>query len=74
MPCIVQQYMRGARNALSARFDGVEVHAANGYLLEQFIESGTNHRTDAICLVGMEACSGAHHIGRQLAALGLKRE
>lgn len=47
MPGLVQQYVRGARNALNAGFDGVEIHAANGYLLEQFIESGTNQRTDA---------------------------
>lgn len=46
MPYIVQQYMRGARNALEAGFDGVEVHAANGYLLDQFICSRTNRRTD----------------------------
>jgi N-ethylmaleimide reductase len=47
MPYVVQQYARGARNALAANFDGVEVHAANGYLIDQFISSGTNHRTDA---------------------------
>jgi N-ethylmaleimide reductase len=47
MPYLVQQFVRGARNALSAGFDGVEVHAANGYLPDQFIESGTNARTDA---------------------------
>ena len=47
MPYLVQQYARGARNALAADFDGVEVHGANGYLLDQFICSGTNHRTDA---------------------------
>ncbi|MFP5406308.1 MAG: acyl-CoA dehydrogenase family protein, partial [Gammaproteobacteria bacterium] len=47
MPYIVGQYERGARNALSAGFDGVEVHGANGYLLDQFLSSGTNHRTDA---------------------------
>ena len=46
MPCLVQQYVRGAKNALAAGFDGVEIHAANGYLLDQFIESGTNKRTD----------------------------
>jgi N-ethylmaleimide reductase len=46
MPYIVQQYARGARNALAAKFDGVEVHGANGYLIYQFISSGTNHRTD----------------------------
>jgi N-ethylmaleimide reductase len=47
MPYIVQQYARGARNALAAHFDGVEVHGANGYLIDQFINSSTNHRTDA---------------------------
>lgn len=46
MPYLVQQYARGARNARDAGFDGVEVHAANGYLLEQFIDSGSNQRTD----------------------------
>jgi N-ethylmaleimide reductase len=47
MPYIVGQYERGARNARTADFDGVEIHAANGYLLDQFIETGTNRRTDA---------------------------
>lgn len=46
LPYLVQQYVRGARNALRAGFDGVEVHAANGYLLDQFINSRTNHRHD----------------------------
>jgi N-ethylmaleimide reductase len=46
MPYIVQQYVRGAKNALAAGFDGVEIHAANGYLLDQFINSSTNQRTD----------------------------
>ena len=47
MPYIVHQYARGSRNALEAGFDGVEVHAANGYLLDQFINSRSNHRADA---------------------------
>jgi N-ethylmaleimide reductase len=47
MPYIVQQYERAARNALAAGFDGVEIHSANGYLLDQFINSNTNARTDA---------------------------
>jgi N-ethylmaleimide reductase len=47
MPYIVGQYERAARNAQDADFDGVEIHAANGYLLDQFIETGTNRRTDA---------------------------
>jgi N-ethylmaleimide reductase len=46
MPYLVRQFLRGARNALSAGFDGVEIHAANGYLLEQFIDSSTNRRDD----------------------------
>jgi N-ethylmaleimide reductase len=47
MPYLVQQYVRAARNAMAADFDGVEVHGANGYLIDQFIESSTNQRTDA---------------------------
>jgi N-ethylmaleimide reductase len=47
MPYIVGQYVRAARNAQAADFDGVEIHAANGYLLDQFIETGTNRRMDA---------------------------
>lgn len=46
MPEIVRQYEAAARNALEAGFDGVEVHAANGYLLDQFLNSSTNRRTD----------------------------
>jgi N-ethylmaleimide reductase len=43
---IVRQYERGARNAMEAGFDGVEIHGANGYLPNQFLSSKTNHRTD----------------------------
>ncbi|MEA2782693.1 MAG: N-ethylmaleimide reductase [Rhodospirillaceae bacterium] len=46
MPYIVSQYARGAKNAQAAGFDGVEIHGANGYLLDQFLNSRTNHRTD----------------------------
>jgi N-ethylmaleimide reductase len=46
MPYLVQQYVRGAKKALAAGMDGIEIHAANGYLLEQFIDSSTNRRTD----------------------------
>ncbi|MFL9610477.1 alkene reductase [Methylobacillus sp. Pita2] len=46
LPGIVADYARAARNALEAGFDGVEIHAANGYLLDQFLRDGTNHRTD----------------------------
>lgn len=43
---IVQQFKLGAENAKRAGFDGVEIHAANGYLIDQFLQSGTNKRTD----------------------------
>ena len=47
LPGIVAAYGQAARNAIAAGFDGVEIHGANGYLLEQFLQSRTNHRTDA---------------------------
>lgn len=47
IPEIVQEYHRAASNALEAGFDGVEIHAANGYLIEQFLRDSTNKRTDA---------------------------
>jgi N-ethylmaleimide reductase len=43
---IVEDYRAAAKRALEAGFDGVEIHAANGYLLEQFIRDSANHRTD----------------------------
>lgn len=43
---IVQTFRKGAENAKAAGFDGVELHAANGYLIDQFLQSGTNQRTD----------------------------
>jgi N-ethylmaleimide reductase len=46
MPYLVRQYERGAKNAMAAGFDGVEVHGANGYLLDQFLCTQTNLRTD----------------------------
>jgi N-ethylmaleimide reductase len=47
LPGVVDSYARAARHAIEAGFDGVEVHAANGYLLEQFLQARTNRRTDA---------------------------
>lgn len=47
LPGIVDDYRRAARNAIAAGFDGVEIHAANGYLLDQFLKTGANQRTDA---------------------------
>lgn len=44
---IIQQFVQGAKNALSAGVDGIEIHAANGYLLDQFLNSSTNRRVDA---------------------------
>jgi N-ethylmaleimide reductase len=46
IPGIVNDYREGARRAKEAGFDGVEIHAANGYLIDQFLQSKTNHRTD----------------------------
>ena len=46
LPGIVQDYRHAARNAIACGFDGVEVHGANGYLLEQFMKTGANQRTD----------------------------
>jgi len=47
LPGIVEQFRSGAANALAAGFDGVEIHGANGYLLDQFLRDGANQRTDA---------------------------
>ena len=43
----IDDYGNAAKNAKSAGFDGVEIHAANGYLIDQFLQSRTNHRTDS---------------------------
>lgn len=83
IPYIVRQYAVGARHARSAGVDGVEIHSANGYLLDQFINSGTNHRSDAyggavenrarllLEVVGA-ACEvwGADRVGVRLSPLG----
>jgi len=47
IPAIVEAYRKGAQNAERAGFDGVELHGANGYLLDQFLQSSTNQRTDS---------------------------
>jgi N-ethylmaleimide reductase len=43
---VVEDYRRAAERAKAAGFDGIEIHSANGYLLDQFLQSKTNHRTD----------------------------
>ena len=46
IPAIVEAFRKGAENAKAAGFDGVEIHGANGYLLDQFLQDSTNKRTD----------------------------
>jgi N-ethylmaleimide reductase len=46
IPTLVEDFRRAAANAKTAGFDGVEIHAANGYLLDEFLRDGTNRRTD----------------------------
>ncbi|MGB0715827.1 MAG: alkene reductase, partial [Phycisphaerae bacterium] len=46
MPHVIADYQRAAERCRSAGFDGVEIHSANGYLLDTFLQSKTNHRTD----------------------------
>lgn len=46
IPAIIEDYRLATRNAIAAGFDGVEIHAANGYLIQQFLSDKSNHRTD----------------------------
>jgi 2,4-dienoyl-CoA reductase-like NADH-dependent reductase (Old Yellow Enzyme family) len=83
IPGIVAAYRQGAVNAKAAGFDGVEIHGANGYLLDQFLQDSTNHRTDAyggpienrarLMLEVTDACIevwGANRVGMHLAPRG----
>ncbi|GIZ51863.1 alkene reductase [Noviherbaspirillum aridicola] len=83
IPGIVEAYRRGAENAQAAGFDGVEVHGANGYLLDQFLQDSTNRRDDAyggsienrarLMLEVTDACIsvwGADRVGMHLAPRG----
>jgi len=47
IPALLEDFRHAARNAIAAGFDGVEVHAANGYLIDQFLRDGSNRREDA---------------------------
>ena len=46
IPAIIEAYKNDAKNAKAAGFDGVEIHSANGYLIDQFLQDSSNHRTD----------------------------
>jgi 2,4-dienoyl-CoA reductase-like NADH-dependent reductase (Old Yellow Enzyme family) len=83
LPGIVEAYRKAAMNAQMAGFDGVEVHAANGYLLDQFLQDSTNKRTDeyggpiqnrARLLLevtdGVASVFGAEYVGVHLAPRG----
>ncbi|REG50947.1 2,4-dienoyl-CoA reductase-like NADH-dependent reductase (Old Yellow Enzyme family) [Paraburkholderia sp. BL6669N2] len=80
---IVDAYRKGAENAKAAGFDGVELHGANGYLLDQFLRDGTNQRTDSyggsienrarLLLEATDACIavwGAGRVGMHLSPRG----
>jgi N-ethylmaleimide reductase len=47
IPALIETYREGAKRAMAAGFDGVEIHGGNGYLLDQFLQDGSNKRTDA---------------------------
>lgn len=83
IPGIVDAYRKGAENAQRVGFDGVEIHGANGYLLDQFLQDKTNKRTDdyggpvenraRLMLEVTDACVavwGADHVGMHLAPRG----
>ena len=83
IPGLIEAYRKGAENAQIAGFDGVEIHGANGYLLDQFLQDKSNHRTDLyggpvknrarLLLDIIDAVIpvwGAGHVGVHLAPLG----
>lgn len=87
IPGIVEGYAQAARNAKAAGFDGVEIHSANGYLLEQFLQSRTNQRTDAYggsianrCRLPLEVAEavaavwGADRVGIRLSPFGVAND
>jgi N-ethylmaleimide reductase len=87
IPALVERYAHAARSALQAGFDGVEIHSANGYLLEQFLQSRTNQRTDAYggsianrCRLVLEVTEaiagvwGAGRVGIRLSPYGIAND
>lgn len=84
---LIGHYAQAARNAMVAGFDGVEIHSANGYLLEQFLHSRSNHRTDEYggsienrCRLPLEvtravcAAIGADRVGIRLSPFGIAND
>ena len=82
IPAIVAAFAQAAKNAIAAGFDGVEVHGANGYLIDQFLRDGCNQRTDAYggslenrarflfeVLTAVTAAIGADRVGVRLSPL-----
>jgi N-ethylmaleimide reductase len=69
IPDLIEEYVKAARRAMNTGADGIEIHSANGYLLQQFLEDGCNKRTDAyggsipnrcrLVLEVVEACTKA---------------
>ncbi|WP_394792259.1 alkene reductase [Rhodoferax sp.] len=82
IPAIVEAFAQGAKNAIAAGFDGVEVHGANGYLIDQFLRDTPNQRTDGYggslenrarflfeVLTAVTAAIGADKVGLRLSPL-----
>ncbi len=82
IPAIVAAYAQGAKNAIAAGFDGVEVHGANGYLIDQFLRDSPNTRTDGYggalegrtrflfeVLTAVSAAIGSERVGLRLSPL-----
>lgn len=82
IPAIVAAFVQGAKNAIAAGFDGVEVHGANGYLIDQFLRDTPNNRTDGYggslenrsrllfeVLTAVTAAIGAEKVGLRLSPL-----
>ena len=87
IPEIIAQYVTAAANALKAGFDGVEIHGANGYLLDQFLQDGSNKREDdyggpvenrarlmlEVCRAVTDVC-GNDRTGLRLSPSGITRD
>ncbi len=87
IPGVIERYVHAAHCALEAGFDGVEIHSANGYLLEQFLQSRTNRRNDGYggsienrCRLVLEitqavaAVWGANRVGIRLSPFGIAND